>query len=238
MPIEFKNINGGGNFTLVNNYGSGNLNLQGSGSLPIPPTPTATPTSTPTATPTATPTSTPTSTPTATPTNTATRTNTPTNTPTATPTNTPTNTTESSGSVTFSQTFTGGVSPGTAIENAWTTFRQSLTGTYTQFVWSSTNGSSITVSDPVKVQQIANALRTATTGTNFSVTIGANTWRVIQNCSTTSPIPANAIEFTNQTGCSCASGYIIRPWIRNGNWGGTNQSGCGSPTQTITITFS
>lgn len=81
--IEFKNLYDSGNFSLVNNYGSGNLNFQGSGSMPIP---TATPTSTLTATPTSTPTSTPTNTPTTTPTNTVTRTNTPTSTPTATPT--------------------------------------------------------------------------------------------------------------------------------------------------------
>jgi len=146
---------------------------------------------------------------------------------------------QSSG-VTFSQTFTGGASPGTTIENAWTTFRGQLTGTYTQFIWSSTNGSSITVSDATKVQTIANALRTGTTGTNVSVIIGSNTWRVAQNCSVTSPTPANAIEFTNDGLCSCggANRYTIRPFIRNGNWGGTNQSTCGAATQTITITFS
>lgn len=140
----------------------------------------------------------------------------------------------------FSQTFTGGTSPGSTLENAWTTFRQSLTGTYTQFVWSSTNGSSITVSDSVNVQLIANALRTGTTGTNVSVFIGANRWRVVLNCSNTTPTPANAIEFTNDSICSCggAGKYTLRPWIRNANWGGTNQSTCGAATQTITITFS
>lgn len=148
--------------------------------------------------------------------------------------------TASAGGATFSRTFTSGQSPGTTIENAWTTFRQSLTGTYTQFVWSSSNGSSITVVDAIKVQQIADALRTATTGTNFSVTIGVNTWRVVQGCSTTTPAPANAIEFTNDSPCSCggAGRYTIRPWIRNLNWGGTNQSTCGAATQTITISFS
>jgi hypothetical protein len=174
------------------------------------PTPSATPTSTPTATPTATPTPTPTPTPSSTP----------------------------GTGVTFSQTFTGGAAAGTTIENAWTTFRQSLTGSYTTFTWSSTNGSSITVTDSTRVQLIATALRTGTTGTNFTTTIGSNTWRVIQNCSVTNPIPAEAIEFTNLSACSCGSGYTIRPLIRNANWGGTNQSACGSPTQTITITFS
>ena len=140
--------------------------------------------------------------------------------------------------ITFSQTFTGATAAGTTIENAWTTFRTSLTGSYTTFTWSSTNGNSITVTDLTKVQLIANALRTGTTGTNFTTTIGSNTWRVIQNCSVTVPTPAQAIEFTNQGGCSCNSGYTMRPFIRNQNWGGTNQSACNAPTQTITITFS
>lgn len=179
-------------------------------------------------------------TPTPTPTITPTVTITPTSTVTPTVTPTPSSTPSSGGGVTFSQTFTQGVSPGTTIENAWTTFRGQLTGIYTQFVWSSSNGSSITVIDGIKVQQIANALRTGTTGTNFSTTIGSNTWRVAQNCSVTSPIPAQAIEFTNDGLCSCggAGRYTMRPFIRNSNWGGTNQSTCGAPTQTITITFS
>jgi hypothetical protein len=187
-----------------------------------------------TITPTITPTRTLTPTPSITPTITPTRTLTPT--PSITPSVTPTQST----GVTFSQTFTSGVSPGTTIENAWTTFRSQLTGTYTQFVWSSTNGSSITVTHASNVQTIANALRTGTTGTNISVVIGSNTWRVAQNCSVTSPTPANAIEFTNDGLCSCGGvgRYTMRPFIRNANWGGTNQSTCGAPTQTITITFS
>ena len=203
-----------------------------------------TPTSTPVLSTTPTPSITTTRTLTPTPSITATRTLTPT--PSITPTITPTNTitpsitpTQSTG-VTFSQTFTNAVSPGTTIENAWTTFRGQLTGTYTQFVWSSTNGSSITVTHASNVQTIANALRTGTTGTNVSVVIGSNTWRVAQNCSVTSPTPSNAIEFTNDGLCSCggAGRYTMRPFIRNQNWGGTNQSSCGAPTQTITITFS
>jgi hypothetical protein len=195
-------------------------------------------------TPSSTPVQSATPTPTVTPSQTQTRTNTPTPTvtPTVTTTNTPTPSvtpTQSTG-VTFPQTFTNGVSPGTTIENAWTTFRGQLTGTYTQFVWSSSNGSSITVSHASNVQTLANALRTGTTGTSVSVVIGSNTWRVAQNCSVTSPTPANAIEFTNDGLCACggAGKYTMRPFIRNANWGGTNQSTCNAPTQTITITFS
>jgi hypothetical protein len=96
------------------------------------------------------------------------------------------------------------------------------------------------VTDPTKVQDIADALRTATTGTNFSTTIGANTWRVVQGCSVTTPTPAQAIEFTNDGACLCGGGgkYTMRPFIRNLNWGGTNGTACNAATQTITITFS
>lgn len=221
MPITFTNINNSGNLVLSNNENAGGFSLlirSQSVEPQITPTPTPSISITPTITVTPTPSVTVSVTPSVS----------------ITPSPSPSTVT----GVTFSQTFTGGQSPGTTIENAWTTFRQSLTGTYTQFTWSSTNGSSITVTDAVKVQQLANALRTATTGTNFSVTIGSNTWRVIQGCSVTVPTPANAIEFTNLSACSCGSGYTIRPFIRNSNWGGTNQATCNAPTQTITITFS
>ena len=218
MPITFSNTSGTGNFILVNNTNSGNLNLQvqNSGSMPIP---TATPTNTPTSTPTSTPTNTPTSTPTVT--------------PTATPTNT-----SVSGSVTFSQTFTNGVTPTTAIENAWTTFRSQLTGTYTTMTISNSLGQSITVTD-ANVQSIADALRTATTGTNFSVIIGSNTWRVIQGC-VSGTATATSIYLTNDSPCGCggAGKYTIRPMIKNANWGGVNGASCNAPTQTITVTFS
>lgn len=141
-------------------------------------------------------------------------------------------------STTFSRLFTGGAAPGSTIENAWTAFRQSLTGTYTTMLISSSLGASITVTDS-KVQNIANALRTATTGTDFSVVIGANTWRVIQGC-VAGTADANSIYLTNDAACSCggANRYTVRPMIKNANWGGVNSSSCGQPTQTITVTFS
>jgi hypothetical protein len=99
-------------------------------------------------------------------------------------------------------------------------------------------GTSLTVTD-VKVQDIANALRTATTGTNFSVVIGARTWRVIYGCVSGTP-DANSIYLTSSGGCDCGSAgtYTVRPMIKNANWGGLNGGSCGQPTQTITVTFS
>ena len=137
--------------------------------------------------------------------------------------------------VTFSQAFVGGSAPSTTVETAWNTFRSSLTGSYTQFVWSSTNGSSITVSDPTLVQTLATALKNATN--NTSVTINSVVWRVGTGCGTPK-IGGVAVEFSNIASCSASSTYALRPMINNANWGGTNQSTVGAPSQTITLTFS
>ena len=204
-------------------------------------TPSVTPSVTPTVTSSVTPTNTntPTRTPTVTPTNTQTPTITPTNTltPSVTRTNTPTPTKSPlpTTGITFSQAFVSATAPTSAVETAWNTFRSQLTGTtYTQFVWSSTNGSSITVSDATKVQTLANNLRTATVG---NVTIGANVWFVGTGCGTPK-IGGVAVEFSNVGSCTASSTYALRPMINNANWGGTNQSTVGAPSQTITLTFS
>lgn len=89
MPIELKNINGGGNFTLVNNTNSGNFTLVGGGE-PIPtPSPTTAPTTAPSTAPTTAPTAAPTTVAPTTAPSTAPSTA-PTPTPTAAPTTAPT----------------------------------------------------------------------------------------------------------------------------------------------------
>jgi hypothetical protein len=202
----------------------------------ISPSPTPTTTVTPTVTPSITPTLTPTNTTTNTPTPSITPTNT--ITPTITPTNTPTPSTTPAAltGITFSQAFTGGVAPTTTIETAWNTFRSRLTGSsYTQFVWSSTNGNTLTVSDPTLVQTLANGLRNATN--NTSVTINSVIWRVGTGCGTPK-IGGVAVEFSNNASCSTTSTYALRPMINNPNWGGTNEATVNAPSQTITLTFS
>jgi hypothetical protein len=135
---------------------------------------------------------------------------------------------------TFSQAFTGGTAPSNAIEIAWNVFRTGLTGNYTQFVWSSTNGNSLTVSHPTLVQSLATGLRT---GSATAVTINSVSWRVGTGCGTPK-IGGVAIEFSNIGSCSASSTYALRPQINNANWGGTNQSTVNAPSQTITLTFS
>lgn len=136
--------------------------------------------------------------------------------------------------VTFSQAFTGGTAPSSAIEIAWNVFRTGLTGSYTTFTWSSSNGSSTGVTHPTLVQSLATGLRT---GTNTSVTINGMSWRVGTACGTPK-IGGTAIEFSNVASCSVSSTYALRPQINNANWGGTNQSTVNAPSQTITLTFS
>jgi hypothetical protein len=147
--------------------------------------------------------------------------------PTPTPTPTPSGTT-------FSQLFTQGIAPTTTMETAWNTFRASLTGTYTTFTFFSNLNAGITVTDAVKVQTLANSLRTATV---TNQTIGANTWFIGTGCGSPK-IGGVAVEFSNVGSCNGGSTYALRPMINNNNWGGVNGTTVNAPTQTITLTFS
>jgi hypothetical protein len=175
--------------------------------------------------------------PTPTPTPSPTPSPTPTPTPSPTPSPTPTPTPSPVSGVTFSQTFTSGVAPGTTIETAWTTFRGQLTGTYTKFDFFSSNGQGYTgITDSIKVQQLANALRTGTTGANLTVNISGTNW-VVSCCACRAGGAINgAVEFSNVGGCSGSSTASLRPFINNNNWGGIGST-VGAATQTLTLKF-
>jgi hypothetical protein len=138
--------------------------------------------------------------------------------------------TANSPAVTFSQTFTANNATSASVKSAWTTFRSALTGTYTQFTFSSTfNNTSITVSDPTKVQTLANAMLNSTSA---SAVIGSNTWSYSWSSSWD--------EFGNAGYGNCTSTsttFVVRPRIPNENWGGVGGSTCYAQTQTITLTF-
>jgi hypothetical protein len=137
--------------------------------------------------------------------------------------------------VTFSQPFVQGLAPTTTVETAWNTFRADLTGSYTTFTMSSTNGSSVTVTDNTQVQTLANGLRTATV---TAVTINSVSWRVGTGCGTPK-IGGVAVEFSNIGSCSVSSTVSLRPMINNLNWGGIGTgSTLNQASQTITLTFS
>ena len=140
--------------------------------------------------------------------------------------------------VTFSRLFTVSTIPGTATEDAWTAFRASLTGSYTNFTFtSSLSGSTVyNVSDPIKVQTLATNLRN---GTAVSVIIGSDTW-LVGCCGCRQGTPsANVIEFSNVVSCNNlgTSTAALRPFINNFNWGGIGAT-IGAQTQTLTLTFS
>ena len=132
--------------------------------------------------------------------------------------------TASATNVTFSQAFTQGQTANSVIVSAWESFRSQLSGSYNSFTWSSTNGASITVSDPIKIQTLANALRA---GSATNVVIGSNTWFVGLNCGATAGYSV-IVEFSNAGSCTSGSTYALRPLIGNYNWGGSkwNNSQC------------
>jgi hypothetical protein len=136
--------------------------------------------------------------------------------------------------VSFIGGFVNSTAPTTTVETAWNTFRASLTGSYTSFTWSSSNGNTLTVTHPTLVQTLADGLRTATI---TAVTINSVAWRVGTGCGTPK-IGGVAVEFSNIASCSASSTYALRPMINNQNWGGTNESTVSAPSQTITLTFS
>jgi hypothetical protein len=141
-----------------------------------------------------------------------------------------------SAGVSFVGSFVQGQAPTTTVETAWNTFRAALTGTYTTFTISSTNGSSVTATHASNVQTLANALRNATN--NTSVTINGVVWRVGTGCGTPK-IGGVAVEFSNIGSCTASSTVALRPMINNLNWGGIGTgSTVNQATQTITLTFS
>jgi hypothetical protein len=152
----------------------------------------------------------------------------------------------------FSGSFTQSVTPSTGTEQAWNTFRASLTGTYTTFTLTSVTGggsAGISGTHPTKVQLLANAIKGATSGTpvgafnqqTILVSTGATmTWTVGVGCGTPK-VGGASVEFTNSGYCSCGTGagpiFIVRPMINNANWGGFSGSGCGGRTQVMTLSF-
>jgi hypothetical protein len=135
----------------------------------------------------------------------------------------------------FVGSFVNNIAPTSVVETAWNTFRAALTGSYTTFTISSTNGSSVTVTDPTKVQTLATNLKN---GTAVSVNINSVQWLVGIGCGTPK-IGGISVELSNVASCSGSSTIALRPMINNLNWGGIGTgSTVGQATQTITLTFS
>ncbi len=117
---------------------------------------------------------------------------------------------------------------------AWVNFRAQLTPhPYNSLTISgSNNPAGITLTDPVVIANIANALRTET---YYSATVNGNTWKVNTGCGNGAVLSVNA----NDCSCDGPAGniYIIRPEIGNQNWGGINTATCSGPSQTMRVEF-
>lgn len=113
----------------------------------------------------------------------------------------------------------------------WTTFCQSLTGTYTRVtIRGSFDSTGRTTNNSTIANGIAQALRN---GTDYNAFDSATsfTWAV-GTCGGTRTLSATGSV------CSCENpGWVWRPCIGNNNWGGANTAVCSSPSQTITIVF-
>ncbi|MFT6065624.1 MAG: hypothetical protein ACJAQX_001498 [Polaribacter sp.] len=133
--------------------------------------------------------------------------------------------------ITFSEAFIQG--QGSASNcSAWTTFQSQLLATnpYSKLtIKGSLDPVGVSVTDPAKVLQLANALRT---GASISITDGGRTWRT-GNC-------GGGIELTASGSiCQCPNSYTVRPCIgaTNQNWGGAGTNTCGGPSQTLIVEF-
>ncbi len=135
------------------------------------------------------------------------------------------------GSVTFSEYFTQGeISPHA---QAWNDFRAKLLSSYnyTKLTIKGTNDPvGVSISDPVKVTQIANALRE---GNYYITSDGGLNWAVGE-C-------VGGIELYAglQDICYCTEGsYTVRAgYVGGPEWGGIITNSCNPPSQQITVEF-
>ncbi|WP_276132730.1 GEVED domain-containing protein [Polluticoccus soli] len=135
----------------------------------------------------------------------------------------------------YSQAFTGGATA-TAQCTAFNTFSAGLNpGIYLSVKISGTyDPTGIICQDPVIANAVANALKTSTSYT--SPICNGNVWSV---CNRGSYMELWLNPGTQCNGSNCPNpGYIIRPCISNGNWGGVNSITCNTTiSQTMTLEF-
>ena len=133
----------------------------------------------------------------------------------------------------YCEQFVQGQAASPAVEQAWDTFQASLTGTYSQVTISgSLDSTGVTCSDPVAVNQLANALNT-----NAAVSVECNgrTWN---NKYGGTSFEFNSNPLGNTSVGSCPNpGYVVRPKIGNHNWGGSGGRTCGAADQTLLVEF-
>ena len=119
--------------------------------------------------------------------------------------------------VVFDEQFVSGQGTSAAVQQAWDNFLASLTGTtYTQVTISgSLDPTGVTCSDPVAVNQLANALNTNAAA---SVQCNSRTW-------TTNPSCVGG-ELSAGIPCSSSSDYVVRPKSTGECWGNASYCTC------------
>ncbi len=135
-------------------------------------------------------------------------------------------------------TFTGGSTPTNNTFNSWRYFLANLPAAASSLRilgTNDTNGKTLTTNVSTFVQRMK-------AGTSYNTINGLDTWYVLTGCTVGSPVPSNSPLYgttsgepvfisINLNGCTCGSGYMIRPHIQNANWGGINSAVCSGPTQ-------
>ncbi len=134
---------------------------------------------------------------------------------------------------TYSAYFTGSTTVLAAACSQWRTWRTSLRpGAYSRItITGSSNGATVSCTEPSAVQQIATGLRNLT---SFHVTCNGRTWSL---CATRYDGEFWVGAPSLCSGANCPSpGTIIRPCFGgSNNYNGVLSSTCPGPTQTITI---
>jgi len=144
--------------------------------------------------------------------------------------------------ITFSEKFFGGASycPGDPQYDNWGAFRAQLDTNLLFFTSVTIKGDldpiGLTCTDPIMVNQIAGSLRDGVMG---DWACGPINFHVGISCSGGCAIPGDDVEFNaSGTDCQCTDpGYVLRPCIGNGNWGGLNGPTCNAVNQIMEVEF-
>jgi len=135
----------------------------------------------------------------------------------------------------FDEQLVQGQTASPAAQLAWDKYLASLTGTYTQVTISgSLDPTGVTCSDPVAVNQLANALNT---DAPVSVQCNGRTWNT-GDCGGGESTEFNSRQLGDTRVCACGAGYVVRPKAGNSNWGGAGTATCGAASQSLRVEFS
>ena len=126
----------------------------------------------------------------------------------------------------YSEAFTGGLTPGSQC-STWTSFRASLTGTYSKISLSGSRDAAGRTCAGATADSLCYALHAGTT--LGPVSCDGNTWEV-------AAITSTQVALRADDGTCQSIAYEASPCAANSFWGGIDGPNCGPPSQTITVT--